>query len=74
MCFGCARPNIIKISTSIMENSTDGDDGRGIGVGLLLIQRYMSLECNTLAALCNAIQEPGERIIIILSHHVDPVC
>lgn len=57
-----------------MENSTDGDDGRGIGVGLLLIQRYMSLECNTLAALCNAIQEPGERIIIILSHHVDPVC
>ena len=28
--------------------------------GMILIQRYMSLQSNTLAALCNAAQEPGE--------------
>ncbi len=45
-------------NTTVNENDGDSSICKS---GMILIQRYMSLQNNTLAALCNAAQEPGEN-------------
>ena len=34
---------------------------------MILVQRYRRLEFNVIAALCNAVQEPGETIFMSMS-------
>lgn len=44
--------------------SGDQDVTNSIGKsGMILIQRYMYLQSNALAALCNAAQVPGENLV-----------
>ena len=48
------------------ESNADASSiGGRVANEMILIQRYQRLEFNVVAALCNAVQEPGEIILIV---------
>ena len=49
------------------ESNADASSiGGRVANEMILIQRYQRLEFNVVAALCNAVQEPGEIILVCI--------